>query len=205
MTKSSSSCGPMGAPKCSRSPSQPGASRRAHSVLDGRGPTVAEGPPCARVGSEPGQPGPHRDALHPVFRGEARGASNLTVCRLRGFGPKSLRVLWFELVAVAAIQYLRSRRPCDFVYSRFSGLTIPLPVIYRPTRTPYVAEFNGLTGKELATIGHNSPAVRIPAARQGGMSGRTWSGHPSVLGRVRRLAGAMARRRGPDHGSSNPA
>lgn len=95
----------------------------------------------------------------PVPRLESSAATRSH--RIRGFGPKFLQVLWFELLALAAVPYLRWRRECDVVYSRFSLLAIFMPVICRLMRVPYVAEFNGLSGQELAMMGRGSSVVRF--------------------------------------------
>jgi glycosyltransferase involved in cell wall biosynthesis len=78
-------------------------------------------------------------------------------CRAFGvpvFGPRLLAVLWFEFCALLVVPYLRLRGRVDVVYSRFSPLTVVLPVVCRLLRIPYVAEFNGLTGQEFALLGH---------------------------------------------------
>lgn len=82
-------------------------------------------------------------------------------CRIRGFGPKFLQVLWFELLALVVVPFLRWRGEFDVVYGRFSLLAIFMPVICRLMRVPYVAEFNGLSGQELAMMGRGSSIVRF--------------------------------------------
>lgn len=80
------------------------------------------------------------------------------------FGPKTVRMLWFELSALLVIPYLRIRRKVDVTYSRFSPLTVTAPVVCKLLRIPYVAEFNGLTGQELAMMGRNRWLARFADA-----------------------------------------